>query len=73
MSAPSVAAERGGFVVWLRGLRGPEIQKWTPMMFAARGRPGEFLAAHAVSAEIYALPFSDLERLFPPPVTEAAP
>lgn len=64
-------SEARGYVVWVRGLSGPEIQKWTDMMIGANGRPRDHLSAHAVPPDIYALPFSVLEKLYPPPMPEA--
>jgi hypothetical protein len=66
------ASEPHGFIVWVRGLQGPEIQKWTGMMIGANGKPRDHLAAYAVSPEEYALPFEVLERLYPAP-KDAAP
>lgn len=58
---------RGGTFVWLKGLRGPEPQKWPHDAPTGVRAAGTVLATHKIGAEAYALSFDELERRFPPP------
>jgi hypothetical protein len=59
-------------LVYLRGLRGAEPQKWwQPVADHAGYWQGRILAWHVLDGETAALPFHVLAKMFPPPVAPA--
>jgi len=56
------------FFVWVRGLRGPEAQKWAELDFSVGNRQKErVLASRILSLEESKLGIDELERVYPPP------
>lgn len=53
-----------GSLVWIKGRRGPEPQKW-PADAPAK------LAEHPLDADAFALPIAELARRYPAPAVEA--
>ena len=56
-----------GYLVYVRGLRGPELQKWPELVVLPNGKVAAHIEARAVSAAVYALPLADLAAFYPPP------
>jgi hypothetical protein len=64
-----------GWLLWVRGTKGPEPQKCVDLPRDMTGRPRDVLAKHALTAELYREPLRVLATLFPAPAPkiEAAP
>lgn len=61
-------------LVYLRGHRGPQAQKWWQPVKDYEGYwRGKILAWHRLDGETAALPFHQLAKLFPPPPMAADP
>jgi hypothetical protein len=58
-----------GRFVWLRGLRGPEPQRWTDPTVGPDFED-RILAAVPISGEDLSVPLDDLIRRFPAPAIE---
>ena len=61
----------GGYLVYVRGLHGPELQKWPELTVLPNGSVRDHLKAVPVSATVYALPLRDLEKFYPAPEIKA--
>jgi hypothetical protein len=59
-----------GYLVYVRGSRGPVAQKWRELFFGVAGDKKTDVLAHYPLPEIdWPLPFHVLERLYPPPAS----
>ncbi len=60
------------YLVWVRGLDGPEPQKWAELDFGVgEWKRPQVLAFRELSEEERSLPLSALARRYPPPRVEA--
>jgi hypothetical protein len=62
-----------GWLLWIRGPKGPEPQKCVDLPCDMTGRPRDVLAKHALTAELYREPLRLLATAFPAPKVDAAP
>ena len=63
----------GGYLVWVRGLRGPEAQKWglNPSDRVHDYWKDKVLAVHPLGPEVYALELDELAARYPAPAQQA--